>query len=441
MHGVPGRGTGNEESSLVDRGSRSRARPASARRPPASRPARGSSCGTASAGPSWDEDWGAVTSESAEEEGARSSSYGFLLDPSPLAAVLRFAPGDATEVAGRPAVRVTATPRPDDGSGLAALFRVGGAGADAIELAVDAERGALLRAEATIDGGPFHRLEVTAIAFGPLAPGTLDLSLPDGVEATAGWFRPLRLELHELSAAGAVLRLRPRSSRRLASAGKPARPGHEHPPVEASVASSTARRDGGYVVTRARARGRRAEPDEWLTWTGGDGLERADAGAHVEPRHHVRLERDGTLVELSGADAELLAQLARALPAPAPPRLGTSEGPLSRALTVSRSRGVARLRAAVAPEPAEALPGALLPALEQHLLDREVVARPRLEPRSRAAGTGCSRRFMPSTTLTSPARVRFLPDLPQRLDGRPRGRHAVDVVRVVRRSRPARTAP
>ena len=60
---------------------------------------------------SWDEDWGAVTSESAEDEGARSSSYGFLLDPSPLVAVLRFEPGGPTEVAGRPAVRVTATPR------------------------------------------------------------------------------------------------------------------------------------------------------------------------------------------------------------------------------------------------------------------------------------------------------------------------------------------
>ena len=322
VHGVPGRGTGNEESSWSTR--------LAFEGPTRFREeAAGVQAGTrflvrdGERWASWDEDWGAVTSESAEDEGARSSSYGFLLDPSPLTAVLRFEPGGPTEVAGRPAVRVTATPRPDDGSGLAALFRVGGAGADAIELAVDAERGALLRVEATIDGAPFHRLEVTAIDFGPLAPGALDLSLPDGVEATAGWFRPLRLELHELPAQAPFPVFVPgdlpdgwRLHESLLV------PGHEHPPVEASVSLVYGSRDGGSVVTvRERAAG--AEPDEWLTWMRDDGLERADAGAHVEPRHHVRLERDGTVVELAGQDAELLGQLARALvPAPtAPPRL------------------------------------------------------------------------------------------------------------------------
>jgi hypothetical protein len=200
---------------------------------------------------------------------------------------------------------------------------MGAAGADAIELAVDAERGALLRAEATIDGEPFHRLEVTAIEYGPLPAGSLDLSLPEGVEATAGWFRPLRLELHELPAATPFPVLIPGSLpggwRLHESLLVPA---NDHPPVEASVGLVYGSRDGGYSVTiRERAAG--AEPEEWLAWTPDDGLERADAGEHVEPRHHVRLERDGTLVELSGQDAELLGQLARGLvPAPtAPPRL------------------------------------------------------------------------------------------------------------------------
>jgi hypothetical protein len=46
-------------------------------------------------------------------------------------------------------------------------------------------------------------------------------------------------------------------------------------------------------------------------------------GEHAEPRHHVRVARDGTLVELAGDDPELLAGLARSLvPAPTePPRL------------------------------------------------------------------------------------------------------------------------
>ena len=100
---------------------------------------------------SWDEDWGAVTSESAEDEGARSSSYGFLLDPTRCPPSSASRPAARPRSRGAPRWRVTAARR-DDGSGLAALFRVGGAGADAIELAVDAERGALLRVEATIDG-------------------------------------------------------------------------------------------------------------------------------------------------------------------------------------------------------------------------------------------------------------------------------------------------
>ena len=62
---------------------------------------------------------------------------------------------------------------------------------------------------------------------------------------------------------------------------------------------------------------------DWLDWTRDGELELADAGEHVEPRHHVRVERAGTVVELAGADSVLLADLARTLvPAPTePPRL------------------------------------------------------------------------------------------------------------------------
>ena len=63
--------------------------------------------------------------------------------------------------------------------------------------------------------------------------------------------------------------------------------------------------DGAYsVVVSERAAG--GAPRDWLDWTRVGELEIADAGAHVEPRHHVRLERDGTIVELSGSDASLL---------------------------------------------------------------------------------------------------------------------------------------
>ena len=263
------------------------------------------------------------TSEAADDEGARSASSAFLLAPSPLAAVLRLETGGPTEVAGRPAWSATATPRPDEGGGLGALYHALGAGADAIELAVDAERGALLRAVALLDGEPFHRLEVTEIEYGALPEETFDLSLPDGVAPAAGWFRPRRLPLHELGAQAPFPVFVPaelpdgwRLHESLLI------PGREHPPVEAAVSLVYGSRDGGYVVTLDQ-RSADAERDEWLVWSSEDGLERADAGEHVQPRHHVRVERDGTLVALAGSDAELLGQLARALaPAPtAPPRL------------------------------------------------------------------------------------------------------------------------
>jgi hypothetical protein len=60
-------------------------------------------------------------------------------------------------------------------------------------------------------------------------------------------------------------------------------------------------------------------------WQREGDLEIADAGEHVESRHHVKVEREGTVVELLGAECELLAALARSLvPAPTePPRLAS----------------------------------------------------------------------------------------------------------------------
>ena len=121
------------------------------------------------------------------------------------------------------------------------------------------------------------------------------------------------------------------------------------------------------------------------------------------------------------------------------PTSRTSEGPQHGPSTLqskrhfsAQPRSARASGAPVAPQTSEALPGALLPALQQHLLDREVVGRPGLEADARAAGTGSSRSSSHATTFTSPARVRFLPGLLERLDGRPGRGHAVDVVDVVR---------
>ncbi len=272
---------------------------------------------------SWDSDWGAVTSESEQGAGPPSSTYAFLLDPVGVLGSFLLEPLGRAEVAGRDAWRVRARARPEpEGSG-SVVFRLG-PGADRVELAIDAERGALLRTEAFLGGEPFHRLEVTEITFGQSPSEDFDLTLPDGVVASRGWPRPERLPLHELAGAAPFAVFVPervpegwRLFERLFTAGR------ERPPVEPEVFLGYTSREGAYEVG-VRQRSSSSTRAEWLDWQPGDeGLEVADAGENVEPRHHVRVVRGGTLVELSGADRTLLIELARSLvPAPAEaPRL------------------------------------------------------------------------------------------------------------------------
>jgi hypothetical protein len=264
---------------------------------------------------SWDSDWGAVTSESEQEGGPPSSTYAFLLDPVGVLGSFLLEPAGHAEVAGRHAWRVRAKARAEPEGSV--LFRLG-PGADRVDLAVDAERGTLLRSEAFLGDEPFHRLEVTEITFGPSPSGTFDLTLPEGVVASGGWPRPQRLALHELAATAPFAVFAPdrvpegwRLVERLFTAGR------ERPPVEPEVFLGYMSREGAYEVS-VRQRSSSSTRAEWLDWQPGDGgLEVADAGENVEPRHHVRVERDGTLVELSGPDPTLLLQLARSL-APAP---------------------------------------------------------------------------------------------------------------------------
>ena len=270
---------------------------------------------------SWDADWGAASDETEREGGTPAPSYAFLLDPFELVSTLRLEPAGTMEVAGRAAVRARATARDRTGGG-GAIHRIGG-GADGYELALDMEHGVLLRCEASLDGKPFHRLEVSEIEFGPIDARTFEVAVPKGAEQPAGWFRPERLELHELAAAAPFAVFVPaevppgwRLVERLMT------PAHERPRVDPAVSLVYASREGAYEVTiHERAVG--SEHRDWLTWRREGDLEVADAGEHVTPRHHVRVVREETVVELSGGDPALLAGLVRSLvPAPVdPPRL------------------------------------------------------------------------------------------------------------------------
>ena len=109
---------------------------------------------------------GAISNENDREVSSGvGSELWWLLDPAPVMGVLDFdaiAPGRR---AGRATLEVRARPRPSTEDDNWSLIRLGGPGADELRLAVDAERGALLRVEARIEGRAFSVAEVVEIAF------------------------------------------------------------------------------------------------------------------------------------------------------------------------------------------------------------------------------------------------------------------------------------
>lgn len=102
------------------------------------------------------------------EEGGRSHAQTLvmrqLLDPWPLLGELALETAGETSVAGRQAVLLRGTPT--DHPHRTALIGLG-QGADAYELAADAELGVLLRTAAKIDGEDFEVKELSEVALDP----------------------------------------------------------------------------------------------------------------------------------------------------------------------------------------------------------------------------------------------------------------------------------
>lgn len=265
-------------------------------------------------------DWGVVSSES-EGGGPQQSALAHLVEPGRLLGALRLEPAGSRNVAGRDALTAAGTPRPgDDGAGLV-IHRLG-AGAESIELAIDAERGIALHIAALFDREPFHSFEVTDIAFDETFPAETFVYSGQAGDVPTPW-RPEHLRLDE-AARRAPFTL-------LAPARVPERwrlhvtwmDGRERPPMVPTAHLLYESEDGAYTVQlRQHATG--APSEEWLPYESRGDVEVADAGENVTPRHYVRTEQLGTRVELSGDDAELLLALAAELArAPTePPRLG-----------------------------------------------------------------------------------------------------------------------
>ena len=206
------------------RRSRSRARRGSERRRPAPRRAGATSCETATAGSRGTPTGERSTSESAEEQGARSATYGFLLDPNPLdrrpharAPDRRPRSQDA-----RPG-SVTAIPRdetraPRARSSVSAPARTRSSSRSTPNAGRSSLRGVARRRAVPPARGDSR----SSTARSRRTRSTS--RCPSGVEPAGEPFAPLRLELHELPARSPVLRLRAGArAGRLAAAREPAR--------------------------------------------------------------------------------------------------------------------------------------------------------------------------------------------------------------------------
>jgi hypothetical protein len=261
---------------------------------------------------------------SSEGDGWHSGQVGHtirpLLDPWPLFAELDIAVEGATQIAGRDALLVSAVARRHP--------HVGGSeplahGADRHELAIDRERGVLLRTRSFLDGEPFSSVELLAVAF--------DEPLDDSVfafEAAAGEevVRPEDVSPGEIVTVEEAARRASFTVLVARSLGHGWRshvlytPGHKGTRVRETVHISFYRDDASHSISLRQTAG------PWESWQT-NGTEETERGGRslrvsVGPWHRVLLEERGTFVELDSqtVETEGLVELALALePAPTEP--------------------------------------------------------------------------------------------------------------------------
>ncbi len=115
-----------------------------------------------------------------------------LTEPRRLVFGLELEPQGETTFAGRPVVRVSATPVEAGSAGRLDLLALDdaviglGTEADRYELLVDAERGLILRSEAQLEGSPFLVIEMQEVGFDESFPEeTFTLEPPPGTTFTS----------------------------------------------------------------------------------------------------------------------------------------------------------------------------------------------------------------------------------------------------------------
>jgi outer membrane lipoprotein-sorting protein len=278
-------------------------------------------------------DFGARSNEDDLEVGSGvGQQYEHFLDPSPLIPALAFELSDETEVAGRRALQVLARPRGHEPDTRHTLFRLA-AGADEYELAVDGERGVLLRAIARWDGEPFSLHDVTEIAFDePFAAETFVFVHPPGeVVRAARGSSPSPLTIEEAVVAAPFQMFVPRVIGPGWRMTVHFFAGEERPASPPTVTMHYSRDDASHQLNITQTAIDARDPFDGFDWDEFDrGNERWRTWKPVRdsdtmPRR-VQVEREGTRITIASSDLDLdrLIDLADMLvPAPTePPSFG-----------------------------------------------------------------------------------------------------------------------
>lgn len=266
----------------------------------------------------YDAESGAYSNEDEPEVGSGiGDEWRSLLDPAGLIGACSFELLGRVSLAGREAILLRATPLEEVEP--FAFYHLG-LGGDAYELAVDAERGVLLRYVALLEGREFDRLEVQEVAFDEELPaGTFTLTLPPGERVRPTGATPAdTVTLEEAARRAPFLLWYPQDVAEGWLTEVAYFPGEER--VAAPVVAVRLRRDDGphSLTIVERASGTVAHDD----WDLEEAWERVEqhgevfevvTGSHRREGKRVRFEREGTLITLASVDFPLdsLLELAR----------------------------------------------------------------------------------------------------------------------------------
>jgi outer membrane lipoprotein-sorting protein len=272
---------------------------------------------------SWSPSTGALTNEGSENAETGLGPGTALVHPAVILPAIDLEIRGRTTKLDRSVYEVLATPSEEDeeaeNSGL--LHGIG-SGAEDYSLLVDGERGVLLRTEARLHGRPFLILDIDDVAFDQELPAeTFTLAPPSGQEFEAVP-RSRSLLLEELPAAVGFTVLVPERSLDDADVDVMIEPAllRHGVPEHANITYHTFNRDETPTSMTLRESGAPMPLPDKTEWREVEGIVVAEDPHTDPPTIRVRLEMQGTHVELSSRDLPVrqLLDMGRSL-VPLPP--------------------------------------------------------------------------------------------------------------------------